>query len=110
MGMPISHGNGTTCEICTPRPSSPSSLASALEPTKLTFQNCGNELAFFMALINAPQLLYALIMTTAAGLVVLNFFTAAATSTVLRSTVAVSAISKLRFFIARSIPASPALP
>src|SRR5260221_3984326 len=58
-GMDPSHGNGTTCEICTPRPSLSSSLASALLPTKETFQKDGAMPDFFISLMNAAHDLYA---------------------------------------------------
>ena len=54
-GTDESQGKGTTCEICTPRPSRSSSLASALLPTKETFQKVGFEPAFFISLMKAAQ-------------------------------------------------------
>jgi hypothetical protein len=51
----MSQGNGTTCEICTPRPFAVELLASALLPTNETFQNVGFAPAFFISLMNAAH-------------------------------------------------------
>src|SRR5205085_12289977 len=91
-GIDASHGNGTTWEICTPRPSASSSFASALLPTNETFQKEGAMPAFFISLMNAAHDLYALTMTIACGCVFFISATALSTSTVLRSTVAVATI------------------